>query len=631
VEYANLGLLHGTWTTPYRWKIYSNTRTVGGYVPGLSNASRGVATPIMRAHLRGKYQCYYRYVNDAVPTSEGGPICSSLSPVTEIDCGDGAQSVTWTYTAAPAGMSVELWRSTSNQATTLFRVAKIGGTGAFGSTSDSLTDWELVDPDRTGFQAMPVLLPNGELNANRFGVPPTDLAVGVMFQDRLWMGVDTSGTKPNSLRFSEVEEPESMPDVNEIILQTNLRDTDYVTALIPYAGALIVGQSRHCYRLTYVAQPLIDIGAYMLAYRGVYNQRCWDICDGKIYAMDDQGVYSMDAQGNIEDLSLGIFDFWVNRIDSNLRKWFYVRADKNLGVLRVGVAVGGDGSSKFASRQLVYSFDFKAWWEERYPAELTSAAEVRTSDGGVRLVFGTSGNNLRHLGAGLVDLAEGSVSSVTVTNPGRGYRQPPVITATGGHGAEFECALNSDGSITGIVVKYPGTKYPGGNLVISAPAAGGTQATATYAVSSGSRPVHWSFKSGCFEYTTDSQDKRGGEAQNRQCSVTYQPTASQCLLNLKAYYNNAKYPRSNVVRRDRGSGFVHSDQVPAAVLDMQASPLQEAEAHGVARALFAGRVLDDMMGADRHVSIALSGQQSSAGPVAIHNLDIYGVNDKAGG
>jgi hypothetical protein len=113
--------------------------------------------------------------------------------------------------------------------------------------------------------------------------------------------------------------------------------------------------------------------------------------------------------------------------------------------------------------------------------------------------------------------------------------------------------------------------------------------------------------------------------------VTYQPTASQCLLNLKAYYNNAKYPRSNVVRRDRGSGFVHSDQVPAAVLDMQASPLQEAEAHGVARALFAGRVLDDMMGADRHVSIALSGQQSSAGPVAIHNLDIYGVNDKAGG
>jgi hypothetical protein len=618
-------------TTPYRWYANTTTSTVGGLIPGSSNAAAGVATPIMRAHLRGKYQCYYRYVNDAVPTAEGGPIYSSLSPVTEIDCGDGTQSVTWTYTAAPAGMSVELWRSTSNQATTLFRVAKIGGTGAFGSTTDSLTDWELVDPDRAGFQAMPVLLPNGELNANRFGVPPTDLAVGVMFQDRLWMGVDTSGTKPNSLRFSEVDEPESMPDVNEIILQTNLRDTDYVTALIPYAGALIVGQSRHCYRLTYVAQPLVDIGAYMLAYRGVYNQRCWDIYDGKIYAMDDQGVYSLDTQGNVEDLSLGIFDFWVNRIDSTLRKWFYVRADKRLGVLRVGVAAEGDGSSKFTSRQFVYSFDFKTWWEERYPAELTSAAEVRTSDGGVRLVFGTSGNNLRHLGTGLVDLAEGSVSGVTITNPGRGYRQPPVITATGGHGAEFECALNSDGSITGIVVKYPGTKYPGGNLVIAAPAAGGTQATATYAVSSGSRPVHWSFKSGCFEYTTDSQDKRGGEAQNRQCSVTYQPTANQCLLNLKAYYNNAKYPRSNVVRRDRGSGFVHSDQVPAAVLDMQASPLQEAEAHGVARALFAGRVLDDMMGADRHVSIALSGQQDSSGPVAIHNLDIYGVNDKAGG
>lgn len=629
VEYANLGLLYGTWATPYRWKVYSSTRSVGGGT-GTSNASRGVATPIMRAHLRGKYQCYYRYVNDTVPTSEGGPIYSSLSPVTEVDCGDGTQSITWAYTAPPAGVRVELWRSTSNQATTLFRVAKFGGIGAFGSLTDSLTDWELVDPDRTGFQAMPVLLPNGELNASRFGVPPTDLAVGVMFQDRLWMGVDTSGTKPNSLRFSEVDEPESMPDVNEVILQTNLRDTDYVTALIPYAGALIVGQSRHCYRLTYVAQPLVDLGAYMLAYRGVCNQRCWDIYDGKIYAMDDQGVYSMDPQGNIEDLSLGIFDYWVNKIDSSLRKWFYVRADKRLGVLRVGIAVQGDGSTKFPSRQLVYSFDFKAWWEERYPAELTSASEVRTSDGGVRLVFGTSGRNLRHLSSGLTDLGEEAISTVTITNPGRGYKQPPTITATGGHGAEFECALNSDGSITGIVLKYPGTKYPGGDLVISAPPAGGVQAAATYTVATGTRPVHWSFKSGCFEYTNDTQDKRGGEAQNRQCSVTYQPTASQCLLSLKAFYNNAKYPRSNVVRRDRGTGFVHSDQVPAAVLNMQATPLQEAESHGVARALFVGRVLDDMLGADRHVSIALSGQQDAAGAVSIHNLDIYGVNEKAG-
>jgi hypothetical protein len=593
----------------------------------VSQVGGAKATAVIRAHLRGKYQCYYRYVNDSVPAAEGGPLYSNLSPVTEIDCGDGCSHITWTHDE-PEGVSVELWRTTSNQATTLFRVAKIGGDDAFGSTEDSLTDWELIDPDRTGFLAMPILLPNGELNANRFGIPPTDLAVGVMFQDRMWMGVDTGSSQPNTLRFSEADEPESMPDVNEIVLQTNLRDTDYITALIPFAGSLIVAQSRHCHRLTYVAQPLIDAAVYMLAYRGVYNHRCWDIYDNKIYAMDDQGVYSVDSQGNIEDLTTGLFDYWVDRIDSSLREWFYVRVDIRLGLLRVGVAVDGDGSTKYPTRQLVYSFDFKSWWEEIFPAELTSSTEVRTTDGGVRLVFGTSEGNLRTLGSGLTDLAESSISSVQITNRGRGYKQPPTITASGGSGATFECAIDSDGSITGIVIRTPGTQYSAGSLTIEAPPAGGTQATATYGVTTGSVPVYWCFKSGCFEYTNDSQDKRGGELQNRQCSVTYQPTASQCLLNLKAYYNNAKYPRSNVVRRDRGTGFVHSNEVPAAVLDMQATPLQEAESHGVARALFAGRVLDDMLGSDRHVSIALSGTQSDSGKVSIHNLDIYGVNDK---
>jgi hypothetical protein len=601
------------------------------------------ANVVMRPHLRGKYQCYYRYVRDGVPESEGGPLYSSLSEVMEVDCGDGAEFITWGYIdpelADLDGLSVELWRSTSNQANTLFRVAKIGGDGAFGSVTDSLTDWELIDPDRQGFLAMPILLPNGELNANRFGMPPTEFAVAVMFQDRLWMGVDTQGGQPNVLRYSETDEPESMPDVNELVLQTNLRDTDYITALIPYAGALIVAQSRHIHRLTYVGQPLIDAAIYLMAYRGVLNQRCWDIYEGKIYAMDDQGVYSMDPQGNVENLTLGIYDYWRDKIDFSLAKWFSVRADKRLAVLRVNIACKNDGSEKYPTRQLVYSFDYKCWWEERYPAELTSATEVRTVDNQVRLVYGTGHGKLRQLGVGSEDLAHGAIASIEITNPGRGYKQPPTITAAGGHGAEFECGLNSDGSITAIVIKTPGTGYEDGSLTISAPPSGGVQAVADYAVTveeeSGddpALPVYWSFKSGCFEYTSDSQDRRGGEQQSRQCSVVYQPTADDCTLNLKTYYNNAQYPRSNAVRRDRGAGFVHSDEVPAAVLNMKASPLEGAEASGVARAIFQGRVLDDMLGTDRHVSVALSGTQTEdAGRVVIHSLDVYGTNDKQGG
>jgi hypothetical protein len=590
------------------------------------------AFPVYRAHLRGKYQCYYRYVNEDIPESEGGPLFSNLSPVAEVDCGDGAKQIDWSdLDASGLGFHIELWRTTSNQATTLFRVAKLSGDDAFGSTTDDLTDWEVMDPGREGFQAMPVLLPNGELNANRFGVPPDNYSVAVMFQDRLWLAGDTGTENANTIRYSEVDEPESMPDVNELLLQSNLRASDYITALIPYAGALIVAQSRHCHRLTYVAQPLIDASVFLLAYRGVLNQRCWDIFDGRIYAMDDQGVYSMDPQGNVESLTLGLYDIWQEKIDYSLSKWFTVRVDKRNALLRVCVALKEDGSETFPSRMYVYSFDFKTWWEERYPHELTCATEVRLGDdrNAMALVYGTSTGAYVTLGVGETDIAAGSIHTITITNPGRGYRKPPEITASGGHGATFECGLDSDGRITGIVVKTPGTGYSAGALTIGSAPTGGTTAAATYTVITGEgQPVYWSFRSGAMEFVTDSTDKRGGETQTRHCSVVYKPTPSETILSLKTYYNNAAYPRSNVARRDRGTGFVHSDTVPAAVLNMQATPSQEAEASGVARALFAGNVLDDMTGNDRHVAIALSGQQDTGNKVVIHSLDVFGVNEQ---
>lgn len=584
------------------------------------------AIAVTRPTLRGKYQCYYRFVNDSVPEEEGGPLYSSLSPVTEVDCGDGCAELLWGY-AGGAGTAVELWRTTSNQATTLYRVAKLGGKDPFGSAQDSLSDFELTDPDRQGFEAMPILLSNGELNANRFGVPPTNFAVGVMFQDRMWMGVDTSGDQPNTLRFSEADEPESMPDVNELIIQSNLRSTDYVTALIPYAGAMIVCQTRHSHRLTYVAQPLIDASFFLLAYRGCVNQRCWDLYDGRVYAMDDQGVYSLDPQGNVESLTLGIDNLWQGVIDFSKREWFLVRADRRLNVLRVNLSFKGDGPSKYPTRQLVYSFEYKSWWEERYPEQLTAASECRTTDGQVALVYGTGNGQARQISSGLTDLAWKSIILAQVTNPGRGYRIPPKITAVGGgHGAEFEAGINSDGQVTGIMIKHPGTGYTNPGLVIEPPPEGGVQAEAVCTGHSGRIPVFWSWKSGCFEYENDSVDPKAANLQTRHCSVTYRPTKDHNWLRLQAYYNNAAYPRSNVARRDRGTGFIHSDEIPAAELDMKASPLQEAESHGVARALFAGRVLDDMMGTDRHVSIALSGHQNDSGPVEIHKLDIFGVN-----
>lgn len=104
----------------------------GGYKtpPSIEVVSGGAEVfAVARPHLRGKYQCYYRYIDDT-PESQGGPIPSNLSPVLEVDAGEGAQSISWVV-PQPTGRAkkLELWRTTSNQATTLYRVASMELTG----------------------------------------------------------------------------------------------------------------------------------------------------------------------------------------------------------------------------------------------------------------------------------------------------------------------------------------------------------------------------------------------------------------------------------------------------------------------------------------------------------------------
>ncbi len=516
------------------------------------NVGKARALAIMRPIFRGKYQCYYRYVDESISEADGGPLYSSLSPVKEIDCGDGSSQINWSYEPDP-GSAVELWRTTADQATVLFRVAKIGGSKPFGGIQDTISDYDLVNPSRTGFQAMPIVLADGSLNANRFGIASTDFAVGVVFQDRTWLGVDTTGKRPNTLMYSEADEPEAMPEVNELILQTNLRDTDYITALIPYAGALIVTQSRHCHRLSFVNSPAIDATTSLIAYRGCINQRCWDIYQGVAYLLDDIGLYSLTPQGEVEYLSYPVDTlFRVNQdeaakeIDFNKREWFFVRADRNLGVIRVHVAFKGD-EGKFPTRQIVYDPDSKTFWMEEYPVRFSSATEVRADNGSIILLHGGR-DGLYQFGVGLTD--------------------------------------------------------------------SGT-------------PVPYSWKSGNFEFITD-RDKGGGQQNSRDVSVVYKPTKDSSVLNLSVYYNGSKTPRSNVVLRDRGVGFVHSDEKPVAFVDMKIKPQQEAESHGIARAMFAGKTLEDFAGSDTHVAVKLFGEQTESGDVVVHSVDMKGVADSGG-
>jgi hypothetical protein len=127
------------------------------------------------------------------------------------------------------------------------------------------------------------------------------------------------------------------------------------------------------------------------------------------------------------------------------------------------------------------------------------------------------------------------------------------------------------------------------------------------------------------EFVTDSTAKTGGQQNSRNVSVVYRPTDSESLLKLSNYYNGSNTPRGNVAMRDRGVGFIHDMDEPEAYVDMTKLPHQEAESHGIARALFAGKTIESFYGNDSHVSIRLHGQQNDAGPVVIHSVDLDGV------
>jgi len=131
----------------------------------------------------------------------------------------------------------------------------------------------------------------------------------------------------------------------------------------------------------------------------------------------------------------------------------------------------------------------------------------------------------------------------------------------------------------------------------------------------------------------ESNTRGGDRLIDRSVAVTYRPTQTSKTLNLREYYNNSSSPRPNVMRRDRGTGFVHDSSGAKTTLDMQAARSALGLSTGMAKAQFAGRSLDDPGGADRHVAVELSctpedvSANSSPPEPIIYELEVRGVLD----
>jgi hypothetical protein len=379
--------------------LITNGNGYDGGVRTVIESDKAIAAAVLAPRMAGKYLCGVRLVGrDGVPGNFG--------PLATVNCGERASSIVWTLTGitltdgTPNRVSkMELWRTTGDQAITLYKVAEFAS--AQTTYTDSLPDAEVADTNRSGYAALRILTEEGYTNAFRFGVPPATMSVVTMFQDRAWYAVDTSGAAPNTIYFSEVDEPESVATDAQVVLQTDGRDGDAITGLMPLEGALYVGQSRNLVRLIVAGSPYDSASATPVAQRGLLNDRCWDRFEGACYIADASGMYSFSGSA-VTPLSDAVGNYWSEPlIDFSKSKWFFVQLNATERVVRFHfVAVGS--SATYPDSALCYSLTTSAWWLEQYGQQV--AAKFSLASGGRQLShLGSSGGKLYQSGQGATD------------------------------------------------------------------------------------------------------------------------------------------------------------------------------------------------------------------------------------
>lgn len=587
-------------------------------------------------------------------------IYSDFSPIVDVDAdsngGGRASQLNWTLPGVvppTRAEYVEFFRTSADQSLVFYRLDQYGvvanGTVTI-QGSDTLSDEELFDIERPGYAALPVVLPNGGLNAFRFGTARNDMSVAVAWQDRLWYGVSTSGLDSNTVFFSEYDEFESCPDINEIPIQNNLPSTDYLTALVPFGSVLMAMQSSHCYSIGFNTDPSIDAIVTLAAHRGCLSQRAWDIFDEKLYAADERGVYAMSKNGEVESLSDTIRDFFdESRIDFAKRNSFHLRVDQRTNILRLWVSLAGQ-SADYPTMALCYHIENEVWWTENWPNSITASTYYRPASSPDLPVYGAIDGCIYQF-SGLRDYTNRDLKSVTVTNGGSGYTSAPTVTASGGKGAELR-AIIRDGVVQEVLVVKGGYGYgtvleSGFNSAVSITfsGGGGSSAAATGVArdpNSGTAndlpirlrtTVPYTVRTGPLELMYEGNARGGDGLVDRSITVTYQPLESNTTLNLREYYNNSPTPRSNLMRRDRGTGFVHDTSGAKTTLNMAATRSTLGLSTGLAKAQFAGRSMDDIGSADRHIAVELSGDAEEVQDNAtvsrplIYALEVRGVQD----
>jgi len=416
----------------------------------------------------------------------------------------------------------------------------------------------------------------------------------------------------NNLYYSSQDEPESVPSTNTVPLQENTGDTDEVTGLIPMGGYLLVMKERHHQRLTFVAQPSVDVNVMPMAYRGCLNQRTWCQVEGTFYMLDQYGIYAFS--GSPRPISNPIQDVFRDDIDFSKSKWFGARANQVQEYVEFLVAFSDDSGTR-PKRGLRYYYRTQSWQTVTYPWEIGGAAVVDIS-GEARIVLGGEDDWLYLSDEGTLD----GLDSATVSGTIRGT----VTSATSTTLVDSTANFPSDLTPNVPVVIYDGTgkqqirrilsRDSSTQITVSAAWTTALDATSKYQIGG----IQWNWRSGLFRLVKVEQDNQ------RAIRVTYEPTSGENVFQIRRYVNHDASPINNVQTYELGNGITVTKDDPDCVVDTKLTRVDESDQAGFAHVAADGSQVDETQ-TDRWTAVELRGVQGTS-PVTIHALELTGVD-----
>ena len=466
-------------------------------------------------------------------------------------------------------------------------------------------------------QASPVKI------SSRTSATELELASAVSVTNGTSYVIAPDSAKRRQLLYSETDEPESVPEVNEVTVQQMTNVDDEIVGAIPFGSAMYILGKRHKYALSFTRTPAKDGSVRFVDDRGAFNHYCWDIHESQIYVMDSAGAYVFSGS-NSNQISAQIQDYWRqdgsgDKIDLTKSSNFHVQADRVKEKIYFFVAFTGD-SGDYPTRALVYNVRRQNWDAMEYPVMVGASTFVEKS-GQTRTILGAESSKVHLVDEGTTDIITAEVRGTASSSTNN------TIVKTGGDGSgdgNFVAAMAGAS-----VYIYEGTGKGQRRTISSISATTGTvsanwttnpDTTSKYVVGA----VEWNWKSQSMAFPEDNTRNK------REVAVSFKPTTGDQRVDMRFYYNNDTTPTANAISQKLGDAVeIQETNKEDAVIFMDADRSALEDSTGREKFRFDGMYSAASHG-DHKVQVELRGFSADDVP-EIQNIRIVGVEEKGGG